>query len=167
MEEDYNLTRKVFNRLTVLNESKIITRKNGKTERKWKCLCQCGNITWGSTNALLSGQKKSCGCLMREINGERLKKRKLNLLRQKFGRLTVIRDTGEKDGRNRTLWECKCDCGNPNLVLASTANLRRGHANSCGCLASKGENDIQKLLNENGISFTRQKSFDNCRFYNS
>ena len=53
-EENYNLARKKFNRLTVLNESKIITRKDGKTERKWKCLCECGNTTWGSTNALLS-----------------------------------------------------------------------------------------------------------------
>ena len=40
--------------------------------RKWKCLCDCGNIKISYSNKLLSGRLKSCGCLTKELN------RKLN-----------------------------------------------------------------------------------------
>ena len=36
----------------------------------WKCKCKCGNITEGTSNNLLSGQKRSCGCL--KSYGEKL-----------------------------------------------------------------------------------------------
>ena len=29
----------------------------------WKCLCECGNITYALGGTLRSGMKKSCGCL--------------------------------------------------------------------------------------------------------
>ncbi len=32
----------------------------------WRCLCDCGNHCEALVSALLSGKKKSCGCLMRE-----------------------------------------------------------------------------------------------------
>ena len=55
-----------------------------------------------------------------------------NLLGQRFGRLTVIKDLGSKN--NRKLWLCKCDCGN--LKECTTTALRRkdGNTQSCGCL---------------------------------
>lgn len=62
--------------------------------------------------------------------------KRLNLVGQKFGRLTVVKFAGtEKCGRNghvHSLFECLCSCGNS--AIASGDNLKRGHTKSCGCL---------------------------------
>jgi hypothetical protein len=55
---------------------------------------------------------------------------RLNLVGQRFGRLKVITDAGNK--KQQSLWECLCDCGNTVKVTASC--LRKGHTRSCGCL---------------------------------
>ena len=41
--------------------------------------------------------------------------RKRDLTGQRFGRLVVIGDSGERLGRN-IKWLCKCDCGNEKTV---------------------------------------------------
>lgn len=60
--------------------------------------------------------------------------KKLNLINQKYGYLTVI---GEADKRIRGLvtWHCKCDCGNE--IDVTTNALRSGNTQSCGCLHKK------------------------------
>lgn len=58
--------------------------------------------------------------------------KKLDLIGQRFGRLTVIkRDGTDKNGKN-VMWLCSCDCGG--TTRTSTCHLRSGHAQSCGCL---------------------------------
>lgn len=54
----------------------------------------------------------------------------LNLKGQKFGRLTILYRSPNKG--HRTVWHCKCDCGNECDV--NTEHLRSGHTQSCGCL---------------------------------
>ena len=44
------------NRLTVIERD----RSNGNL--RWKCLCECGNFCVATSNAILSGTTKSCGC---------------------------------------------------------------------------------------------------------
>ena len=56
--------------------------------------------------------------------------KKLNLMNQKFERLTVISEAPNKNGR--TAWRCKCDCGNE--ITVTTKSLRDGNTRSCGCL---------------------------------
>jgi len=56
---------------------------------------------------------------------------KLDLVGKVFNRLTVVESAG-KDKRNVPLWSCACSCGNK--IITSTAMLRTGHAQSCGCL---------------------------------
>ena len=56
-----------------------------------------------------------------------------DLTGQKFGQLTVIK-RGENDKYNKARWWCKCDCGNPKLVLVISNNLTNGNTKSCGCL---------------------------------
>lgn len=34
----------------------------------------------------------------------------------------------------KILWECKCSCGNPEIIYATTGNLTQGYKTSCGCL---------------------------------
>jgi len=58
-----DLTGKRFGRLTVLcMEEHTI----GKPVR-WKCQCDCGNITFPQTTPLYSGRTKSCGCFKRDL----------------------------------------------------------------------------------------------------
>ena len=55
----------------------------------------------------------------------------INLIDQKFGRLTVLRyNDRDKNGNSR--WLCRCNCGKETIVLGN--NLKRNHTQSCGCL---------------------------------
>jgi len=63
----------------------------------------------------------------------------LNLIGQKFGRLTVIKRTDKKP---RAWYLCKCDCGSEKVM--SSMILRSGDAKSCGCL--KKETDGKHCL---------------------
>jgi hypothetical protein len=51
----------------------VVKEREGSrnNERTWRCECSCGNISIVSTNALNSGNTKSCGCLRRELFIER------------------------------------------------------------------------------------------------
>lgn len=55
-----------FGRLTVIEYVGFINKRG-----RWKCLCECGNITIARTDALKRGDKKSCGCLNSEKVSER------------------------------------------------------------------------------------------------
>lgn len=59
-----------------------------------------------------------------------------DLTGQKFGKLTVIKQS-EIRKNNKVTWECKCDCGNPNIVYVNTSNLNNGGTKSCGCIKRK------------------------------
>ena len=54
-----------------------------------------------------------------------------DILGQKFGRLSVISATEEKDATGRTLYKCQCDCGGTRLAPAYL--LLSGRVTSCGC----------------------------------
>ena len=63
--------------------------------------------------------------------GEPRQMRKLHdLTGQKFGELTVIQRAENQS--KKTVWLCKCDCGN--IVKVVSANLISGNTKSCGCL---------------------------------
>ena len=55
----------------------------------------------------------------------------VDLTNQRFGMLTAIRFSGERDNSGNRLWECSCDCGG--TTLATVSNLRSGSVNNCGC----------------------------------
>lgn len=59
-----DLTGQKFERLTVLYRGED-DQKNDKT--RWVCECHCGDIILVSSNALKSGNTKSCGCLVSDI----------------------------------------------------------------------------------------------------
>lgn len=54
---------------------------------------------------------------------------KIDLTNLKFGKLTVIRESGRKN--EEILWECICECGKVKVI--SGHSLRRGDTQSCGC----------------------------------
>lgn len=53
----------------------------------------------------------------------------INLVGQRFGKLTVVSFAGYHKGRGQ--WNCKCDCGND--FVAHTSALRSGNTTSCRC----------------------------------
>lgn len=68
----------------------------------------------------------------------------LNLVGEKYGRLTVVAE-GPRKGNSRT-WICKCDCGEEKTVRQS--DLRSGKTLSCGCLAKEKQSESGIRLNE-------------------
>jgi hypothetical protein len=62
---------------------------------------------------------------------------------RRFGRLKVIDFAGIKN--QRSLWRCRCDCGNITTVYGS--KLSYGSTTSCGCrqLEASGENGKKNL----------------------
>jgi len=56
-----------------------------------------------------------------------------NLVGERRGRLTIIRDVGRVHGN--VLWECVCDCGNvKRLSAVELQENRKKGTKSCGCL---------------------------------
>jgi hypothetical protein len=76
---------------------------------------------------------------------------KLNLINQKFGRLTVIEKAPNKG--KRTQWKCLCECGNEYIGL--TESLRSGTLQSCGCLRTETArlNGLKQLNDLSGKYF--------------
>jgi hypothetical protein len=51
---------------------------------------------------------------------------------QRFGRLSVLRDSGQRTPSGAIKWLCRCDCGK--RVRVWSVSLRKGWTKSCGCL---------------------------------
>lgn len=146
-----NLIGKKFGLLTVLEPTKQRTKDRNIV---WKCKCECENIFYIDTHSLTRGNTKSCGCI---TNAK-------DISNQRFGKLIALKPTKNKK-RDCIVWECLCDCGN--ICYINTANLTSGNTQSCGCMNSKGEALITKILLNENIFFETQKSFDDCRFENN
>ena len=76
--------------------------------------------------------------------------KKIPMIGRRFGRLTVIDESG-RDKYNNATWICKCDCGNVTRPISSTA-LRSGNTRSCGCYKI---DKCAERLTTHGMSRTR------------
>lgn len=84
----------------------------------------------------------------------------IDLTGQRFGRLEVLSRANDyigKNGRKRTCWNCKCDCGNECIVRSEC--LKSGATKSCGCYNKEvAKNKVKKynqfdMSNEYGICY--------------
>lgn len=142
-----------YGKLTVVERDTDAVYPSGKLVR-WKCICDCGNITTVIGSNL--SKTKSCGCGM---HGNRLE----DLTGQRFGILTVLHQAPDHtlpSGQKQTRWECKCDCGS--VVTVRAATLKNGDTRSCGCVKSHGERQIAEYLESHGIVYQREYSFNDC-----
>ncbi len=64
-----DLSGRQFGRLHVIDLDKV--KSNEKHTSYWRCKCECDAVRSIRQDALLSGKTKSCGCLHRELAGER------------------------------------------------------------------------------------------------
>jgi hypothetical protein len=69
----------------------------------------------------------------------------VDLIGQKFGRLTVLRKTTKAE-RAKTGWLCQCECGS--FRINNAYNLNKGIVKSCGCL----RNENNKLAGKNNAT---------------
>lgn len=151
MPKKLDLTSQKFGRLTVIEPA---PNKGKRTQ--WKCRCDCGKECVVSTDNLRSGTTLSCGCLRVEHLIQRNRENIIDLTGQRFGLLTVLKQTESK--RGHTCWLCECDCGNTKIV--NSVELKRGDTLSCGCLRSSfGEQAIEQILKENNIVYKKEYQF--------
>lgn len=107
-----NLVDQVFGKLTVVRQA----TDEETSHKQWLCLCTCGRTRLVAGNALRAGRAGSCGICPRseDISG------------RVFGKLTVVRRSGNKD-----LWVCQCCvCGSTRIVYGK--QLKNGSIRNCG-----------------------------------
>ena len=156
MSKPINLTNQKFNYWTVIE--RVENNKRGET--MWLCECECGTRKIVNGYSLRSGASKSCGCLQKKIAATNNFK---DLKNQKIGHLTVLEYAG-KDSSNKSLWKCQCDCEAKTIIITRGSDLLSGKTQSCGCIRSRCEAKIAQLLEEHGLMFEKEKTFDTCRF---
>lgn len=139
-----------FGKLTAVCPTKERGR-NGDTV--WLCKCDCGGEVKAELGQLVSGMRKSCGCLSHPP--------RKNLIGKRFGRLTVVEYGGKSAGMHR--WKCRCDCGNETTVGQTLP--QNGKTKSCGCLQADIYKDNLKLTD--GTSVTILQSIKNGRILKS
>lgn len=138
-----------FGKLIVLEPSREQTKAHGISY--WKCLCDCGNITYASSNGLYQKHFTSCGCRLN---------RKIDYTGKRFGKLLVIKKSDKINLNGGSLWDCLCDCGQS--ISVRTGALDNGQI-SCGCINSKNNELISELLRKNKILYEREYKFEKCK----
>lgn len=74
-------------------------------------------------------------------------KARLNLIGEKFGRLTVTRESHRNKG-SKLYYVCRCDCGTEKVVGAG--NLKNGSTKSCGCFRRENQSNTTHGLSKKG-----------------
>ena len=151
IKTEYNLTGKVFGRLTVIKPQNIRTK-----QQNWQCVCDCGNIIYPSTHDLLSGHSLSCGCARIEKVQNVGRANQINYVGMRSGLLVAIAPTQERSSGGQIIWKCKCDCGN--VIYCPGTQIKTQQILSCGCVSrSYGELKISEILKENNYHFEQDK----------
>ena len=86
------------------------------------CKCDCGIVREFNASSLKSGKSQSCGCLFRELRED--------VIGNKYGRVTVIKDAEHRGDARYVLG--KCECGDK-LKEYCLCSLKSGAVKSCGC----------------------------------
>lgn len=131
---------------------------------RWLCKCKCGKEVIVLGKHLRSGNTKSCGCYQKEQAMKSNINRAENLIGKKFGKLSVLSEAGfieHSSGKRSRIYNCLCDCGN--YCQVQHQYLEYGDTNSCGCIRSKGEFQIEQLLKEKNIDYKKEFHFEDLK----
>ena len=132
-----DLSGRRFGKLTAI---KPTGERSARGSTLWQCRCDCGKEILAEAGQLISGNRKSCGCLSRPLLTD--------LTGKRFGKLTVTGYAGKKAGMHR--WKCLCDCGRETVVGQSL--LKAGKTKSCGCLKAAIYRDNLKLMDGTSVT---------------
>jgi len=125
-----DLTGQRFGRLIAIEP----TDKRSGSRILWRCKCDCGNEAYVSSANLVSGNTKSCGCLLEDYLKSCQPYKIRNLKGQRFGDLTVLSYTDKRSSNGNVIWVCRCElCGRiverAEEYLVSNIKLK-----NCGCI---------------------------------
>lgn len=134
--------------------------KSGKAY--WLCHCTlCDKTTKAVSGAhLRGGRSTSCGCT-------KMEKMKQSIIKNEEGktygflyveRIATEDEKPRKDSQG-LYWNCTCTkCGKTNVIVKGDY-LRNGDTTSCGCITSKNESLIAKMLDNLQIKYIQQYRF--------
>ena len=156
-----DFTGQKFGNWLVVERGEDYISPKGYKATTWLCECQCENKTKKVIRAsiLKNGSSKSCGCMTHQLNV-----RVNNLIGKTFGKLTVLeRYYGNdiKNKRKKVVWLCECECGNTKPVIVD--DLRSGKVQSCGCLKSVAEYEVEKYLKSLNVNYKSEFCIETCR----
>ena len=140
-----------FGRWTVL-------KKDFSRPRYYICKCDCGTVKSVYRGSLLQGATKSCGCLKVENTKKYNEENASDHIEEKYGKFTI---TDYELHGDKYYYKCKCDCGNE--VTVRGGNLFNGNTTSCGCINSKANEEMGRILTRLEIPFKREYRFEACR----
>lgn len=129
-----DLTNQTFGRLT----AREMVGKKG-SQNLWRCECECGGEKLVPTSYLRNGHTTSCGCIVRGIRENAIKKG------DRWGRLEAVEFVEYAQmpsGKRRAVWKFKCDCGNEKIMLVN--HVKFGNVRSCGCMAMEQVTNLRK-----------------------
>ena len=130
-----DLTGQRFGKLTVIRRE---PSKNGRV--RWYCTCDCGGSRIATAHNLKVDGMWNCGCESNKgVNSN------VDLSGQRYGRLTALFPTEDRDKKGSIIWRCRCDCGEERDVTADA--LRSGNTTSCGCRKKEVQSVIGDTLN--------------------
>lgn len=124
----------------------------------YRCKCACGNKENIKGTLLFTGKQTKCS-----ICSKSPAHNFIDETGNIYHNLTVLErnfDIKQKEA----YWKCRCSCGN--IITVQGSKLRNGHTTSCGCINSKGEMAIIKLLNDNNIKYQTQIKIPGCEYKN-
>lgn len=129
-----------------------------KDFRYFLCVCDCGKKTKVAFYNLLSGNTTSCGCKREESIVDAFQEKFNQYIGQKINMLTIQ----SCFYKNNTFWfDCVCNCGKETTVQAT--KLVSGYIQSCGCLKSKAEEDMEQILISYNIRYKREYKIKECK----
>lgn len=145
-----DLTGQRFGRLVVCS---LGSRSKEGAGAFWNCQCDCGKMVQVHAYKLKCGHTRSCGCAhqdgIRDLQGQR------------FGKRTVLEDSGQRRAGGGILWRCRCQCGQEKLIRQDA--MVAGRTRSCGCITSRGNEKIARMLTQGGIAFAAEYTLGICR----
>lgn len=129
-KEKLDITGQRWGRLVAVRQVGYTTvEQTGKKQALWLWHCDCGNEKVIPATQVKHGGTRSCGCKATE---HITNLRKEDITGQRFGKLTAIRPTPDRDKAGGIIWELACDCGNKTYKTVNV--LKTGRVLSCGCL---------------------------------
>jgi hypothetical protein len=146
-----DLTGQRFGRLFV----KSVSANQSSSRTKWLCVCDCDPKTTLEVagKELKNGESQSCGCIRKE-QAKRLGQSNLvDLIGQRFCRLTVKAAWQDELDHSCAYWLCVCDCDPTKLRRIAGSSLITGKTKSCGCLnRDTSTKQVRKLSKKEKIS---------------
>ena len=139
-----------------------LIKRLGKNKGIFEC-SECGQHYETYISMVSAGGSRRCPACFKEFSRNHAKeigkKNRVDITNKRYGKLIALYPTDKRRSRS-VMWYCQCDCGG--YAIVPKIDLECGNTVSCGCIKSKGEEKITKILNFLNISYDREKTFNEC-----